>query len=99
MREASTRSVVVPAAVAAPVETTTVPRAVDGFSCDGYKVQHNPKKRKTKKREIERETRFETGRGCKGCLIRGKERGGERGMAGCNVGRCFLLHTEFTGAE
>jgi len=45
VREASTRSVVVPAAVAAVVETIAVHRAVDGFSCDGCKVWYETEER------------------------------------------------------
>jgi len=71
VREASTRSIVVPAAVAAVVETTTVHRAVDGFSCGGYKVQHDPKKRETKKREREREREL-TWDGCRWIPLRGR---------------------------
>lgn len=98
MREASTRSIVVPAAVTAVVETTIVHRAVDGFSCDGCKVQHDPKKRERQK-EGEKERglasmRVANVKGCCWILLRGRGR-----IAGCNVGRCSLLHTELTGAE
>lgn len=91
MRGASTRSVVVPAAVAATVETVAVHRAVDGFSCEGCKVRAaNGPRSEGKKRVATLSLR----QGCKGCTV---------GPMQPNVtlvgGRCSLVYAKLTEVE
>lgn len=84
VRGASTRSVVVPAAVPATIETTAVHRAVDGFSCEGCKVRAR--------------TRFEGERSCSE-TSRGVVIGCTVGPMQHNVGHCSLVYAELIEVE